>query len=88
MCTREQLRGADSEVGVIQRHQIGTLATDDHLELVRVCPSGMYLVVDGDRLIHGGEGVVPIGSRRAHLQCEVDLGRHPHAYAGRTRLRR
>jgi hypothetical protein len=81
MSACQQLGGAYREIGVIERHQVGTFAADRNIELIRTGPRGVHLVVDRDRLIHRGERVVPIGAGSAHLEGEIDLGRHPNAYA-------
>jgi hypothetical protein len=88
LAPRESYGPCLREVGVIERYLIGTFAADHDLELVRIGPGGVHLVVDGNRLIHRGQRMVSISTRSTHLEGEVDLGRDSHAYASSDRRRR
>src|SRR5205814_8799647 len=66
------------QVGLVQRQYPGALAL--HRERQLVAAPGADLVVDGDRVIDGGQFVVPVRARRADCEVQVDLRRYPHPH--------
>ena len=84
----QQLGRPDRQVGLVLRHQLRPLAGDADLELLRVRPRRVHLVVERHRLVHRGQRMEAVAPRPSHLQRQVDLGRNAYAHADRRRRER
>src|SRR5699024_373234 len=67
------------EVVLSRRHPVGAPPGDGHAD--PISGFGPHLLEQADRLEHGGQRVITVGTRRPDPQPQVDLARGPYQHA-------